>query len=291
MKENKKNVKVPTHGPHRGVGDKAKDFKGSITRLFKELKSFKVAIFIALILAALGSVLSIMTPNRSSDMVDEIAKGLVVNTKNMKKLTKEISNNFSEDKIGTRMQEILSMNIGPDTMNQVLMNPNISLEEKSKFSLFMQELSTSKDAFVKIKDFSSNIQEIILPTTVYKDVKITTKDKITLIDGMSSNNISGYSDSLKKVLFDDINIDGTVITSTDQIEFLSLFDKIDKKTDPEVLYKKIDKAPKSIKKVIKPKMNYKKSNWWKRTATESIKDQITIRTANTMKKILELCNK
>ena len=31
--------------------------------------------------------------------------------------------------------------------------------------------------------------------------------------------------------------------------------------------------------------------WWKRTATESVKDQITIRTANTMKKILELCNK
>ena len=37
--------------------------------------------------------------------------------------------------------------------------------------------------------------------------------------------------------------------------------------------------------------NYKKSNWWKRTVTESVKDQITIRTANTMKKILELCNK
>ena len=37
--------------------------------------------------------------------------------------------------------------------------------------------------------------------------------------------------------------------------------------------------------------NYKKSNWWKRTVTESVKDEITIRTANTMKKILELCNK
>ncbi|MBR2827996.1 MAG: DUF1697 domain-containing protein [Bacilli bacterium] len=37
--------------------------------------------------------------------------------------------------------------------------------------------------------------------------------------------------------------------------------------------------------------NYQKSNWWKRTATESVKDQITIRTVNTMKKILELCNR
>ncbi len=35
--------------------------------------------------------------------------------------------------------------------------------------------------------------------------------------------------------------------------------------------------------------NYKKSNWWKKTATENIKDSITIRTANTSKKILDLC--
>ena len=37
--------------------------------------------------------------------------------------------------------------------------------------------------------------------------------------------------------------------------------------------------------------NYKKSNWWKRTASTSIKDYITIRTANTIRKVLELCNK
>ena len=37
--------------------------------------------------------------------------------------------------------------------------------------------------------------------------------------------------------------------------------------------------------------NYKKSNWWKKTASTSIKDSITIRTANTIRKIFELCNK
>ena len=37
--------------------------------------------------------------------------------------------------------------------------------------------------------------------------------------------------------------------------------------------------------------NYRKSTWWVKTASTSIKDKITIRTANTMKKILELCNK
>lgn len=37
--------------------------------------------------------------------------------------------------------------------------------------------------------------------------------------------------------------------------------------------------------------DYNKSNWWKKTASTSIKDKITIRTANTTKKIIALCKK
>lgn len=37
--------------------------------------------------------------------------------------------------------------------------------------------------------------------------------------------------------------------------------------------------------------NYRKSNWWVKTASVDIKDKITIRTANTIRKILELCKK
>lgn len=37
--------------------------------------------------------------------------------------------------------------------------------------------------------------------------------------------------------------------------------------------------------------NYRKSNWWIKTASSDIKDKITIRTANTIKKVLELCKK
>jgi len=37
--------------------------------------------------------------------------------------------------------------------------------------------------------------------------------------------------------------------------------------------------------------NYRKSNWWVKTASTNIKDKITIRTANTIKRVLELCNK
>ena len=65
----------PGMGPQKG--EKAKDFKGAMKRLFKELKSFRVLVVIALILAILGSVLSIIAPNKLSDLTDEISKGLM----------------------------------------------------------------------------------------------------------------------------------------------------------------------------------------------------------------------
>lgn len=37
--------------------------------------------------------------------------------------------------------------------------------------------------------------------------------------------------------------------------------------------------------------NYRKTNWWSKTANTIISDKITIRTANTIRKILEICNR
>lgn len=37
--------------------------------------------------------------------------------------------------------------------------------------------------------------------------------------------------------------------------------------------------------------DYRKTNWWSKTASTSISNSITIRTANTVKKILEICNR
>ena len=37
--------------------------------------------------------------------------------------------------------------------------------------------------------------------------------------------------------------------------------------------------------------NYRKSTWWIKTASTDIKDKITIRTANTIKKLIDICKK
>ena len=63
--------------PGMGIGEKAKDFKSALKRLFRELRKFRIFIYVALVLAILSSVLSISAPNKLSDLTDEISKGLM----------------------------------------------------------------------------------------------------------------------------------------------------------------------------------------------------------------------
>ena len=77
--ERNRNPRGPGGGPGHGMGagEKAKDFKSAIKRLFKELKGFRKLITVALILAILSAVLSILAPNRLSNLTDKISEGLV----------------------------------------------------------------------------------------------------------------------------------------------------------------------------------------------------------------------
>jgi len=62
--------------PGMGGGEKAKDFKGTWVKLLRYCKSYAPVIIIALVIAALGSALQIIGPDKLKDMTNEIMKGL-----------------------------------------------------------------------------------------------------------------------------------------------------------------------------------------------------------------------
>ena len=71
------------NGDKRGHGNerqKSKDFGAAIKRLFKELKGLKILVILGIVFAVGGSVLTIIAPNRISDLTDEIANGLFAAT-------------------------------------------------------------------------------------------------------------------------------------------------------------------------------------------------------------------
>ena len=72
--------------------EKVKDFKNTILRLIKELKGYRILISFALVLAILGSVLSIIAPNKLSSLTNEIQVALEINNENL-----VLANNFQKE--------------------------------------------------------------------------------------------------------------------------------------------------------------------------------------------------
>ena len=253
MKE-EKHVKRPPRGP-MAPNQKAKNFKNAMLRLFKELSSYKVLITISMILAIAGAILSIMAPNRLSDLTDEISKGLVVNTNNMETLTKKITEGLQSD----RVREILDINLDEKTSFVIMASSVITPLEKEEFTNFLNKLPNLKQEEIlsNLTTLPNSVLSVILKDSEYQGVSITSQDKINFlkISQNSNNTTLDIPKNLEKVLFKEIEIAKVKISSVDQAKFLELMSKMDKDTQAEKLYKQLDKAPKSIQKVVKPKMN------------------------------------
>lgn len=78
MSENTEKRQMPMGGGRgmRGVVEKPKNFKATWAKLIEYSKSYVPAIIIALLAAAIGTVLQIVGPDKLKDMTNEIAKGL-----------------------------------------------------------------------------------------------------------------------------------------------------------------------------------------------------------------------
>ena len=160
--------------------EKSSNFGKAMARLVKELKKFNILIIISIVLSVAGSTLEIIAPDEMSKLTDQIAKGLIVNTDNIEKINKTITN---------------------------------------------------------------NVKKVMPSNSTSSNTKIDTK----VLDSLDDKTIS--------MLFPEFTMDKTVISSKDQVKYLKVASKLDKDASNEDIYKLMDKMPKSIRKVIEPKMN------------------------------------
>ena len=140
--------------------DKAKNFSESIKRLLKELNKFKIIIIISIILAIFGSIFSIIAPKRLAKLVDEISKGLVVNTQNIQELEKQISI--------SKLQKDITID-----------GKEINIEDQIKTMQIMQTLNNNnnaKELYSKVEQLPQSVQEIIKPKMNIDNIK-----KITIV--------------------------------------------------------------------------------------------------------------
>jgi len=247
--------------PGKGMNpsEKPKDIKKAAEKLTNSLSSFKVLIIIALVLAAVSSILSLISPNKLSDLTDEISKGLVINTTNIDKLEKDLLANTSEDKLPTILKDILALDINQDVIYKV--NTTITnQEEKDLFNNTMLKIKNNPESSIEyLSELPDSVLNIILKETEYNSVKVTVEDKITLIRALKDLEDKDYSfitklpSSIQTILFPESKIDGITISTKDKVKFISIMSNINENTSE--IYKLVGKLPNNIQELINPKMN------------------------------------
>ena len=250
----------PNHGPGGGpTYEKARDFKGAIKRLFTELNTYKTLIIIAFTLAILGSVLSILAPDRLSDLTDEISKGLVINQDNMEALNKKVNENLSEDKLKEILPKILSPDVSEGNITNILSDNNINVEDKTKFREILNKMEDNpSEAFSDLSTLPQTILNKIFKNSKYEEINITTEDKLNIINISKDSKNVNLSKNLQKIFFEEITIDGIKISPNDQYKYLKTLSSMDKNASQTELYNKLDTLPTSIKEVINPIMDMDK---------------------------------
>lgn len=151
------------HGNARGKIEKPKDLKSSIKRLTKELKDFKFLIGLSIVLAIIGSILTIITPNKLSDMVDEISLGIRPRVENIEPIAKNIQK-------GMKNRGLVSITID---------GVEISVEDQMEFAKIMQK-SQAKNMDMKKLSKEDQLKELKKLESFPKSIKKVIEPKMDL---------------------------------------------------------------------------------------------------------------
>ena len=145
----------------------------------------------------------------------------------------------------------------------------LSIAAPNKLSKLTDAISegliVNVDEMQEISKKTTNNLQNINPQEIMKSTNLSVEEKTNFMMVMQSSdkanmldNLAKLSDNTLELIFKEFTINNRKISSIDQLKFLQIASTIKDKKDAKALYKKIDKMPKSIRKVIEPSMNMAK---------------------------------
>ena len=206
------------HGGYRGH-NKPKDLVGTWKKLLGYCRRYLAVFMIAILCAAAGTVLTLIGPDKLSDMTDTITAGITPNTEALTELTEAVSENASAN-----MQEVstaIAANLQSSTRKAITVNG-------SEISLADQR------------------QTLSLLTGV------DDPDATTMQETMAQ-----LPDAVTAALYSDVIIDGQTISAADQRAAMEIMSGIDPEESEDAL-EAMDKLPDSVYSLIAPSIDMDK---------------------------------
>lgn len=206
------------HGGYRGH-NKPKDLVGTWKKLLGYCRRYLAVFMIAILCAAAGTVLTLIGPDKLSDMTDTITAGITPNTEALTELTEAVSENASAN-----MQEVstaIAANLQSSTPKAITVNGSeISLADQRQTLSLLSGLD-DPDAATMQKTMAK------LPEAV------------------------------TNALYSDVTIDGQTISAADQRAAMEIMSGIDAEESEDAL-EAMDKLPDSVYSLIAPSIDMDK---------------------------------
>lgn len=206
------------HGGYRGH-NKPKDLVGTWKKLLGYCRRYLAVFMIAILCAAAGTVLTLIGPDKLSEMTDTITAGITPNTEALTELTEAVSENAAAN-----MQEVstaIAANLQSSTPKAITVNG-------SEISLADQRQTLS---------LLSGLED---------------PDAATMQDAMAQ-----LPDAVTAALYSDVTIDGQTISAADQRAAMDIMSGIDPEESEDAL-EAMDKLPDSVYSLIAPSIDMDK---------------------------------
>lgn len=206
------------HGGYRGH-NKPKDLVGTWKKLLGYCRRYLAVFMIAILCAAAGTVLTLIGPDKLSDMTDTITAGITPNTEALTELTEAVSENAAAN-----MQEVsaaIAANLQSSTPKAITVNG-------SEISLADQRQTLS---------LLSGVED---------------PDAATMQETMAQ-----LPDAVTAALYSDVTIDGQTISAADQRAAMDIMSGIDPEESEDAL-EAMDKLPDSVYSLIAPSIDMDK---------------------------------
>ncbi|MED9781484.1 MAG: ABC transporter ATP-binding protein [Peptococcaceae bacterium] len=206
------------HGGYRGH-NKPKDLVGTWKKLLGYCRRYLAVFMIAILCAAAGTVLTLIGPDKLSEMTDTITAGITPNTEALTELTEAASENASAN-----MQEVstaIAANLQSSTPKAITVNGSeISLADQRQTLSLLSGLDDP--------------------------------DAATMQETMAK-----LPEAVTNALYSDVTIDGQTISAADQRAAMEIMSGIDPEESEDAL-EAMDKLPDSVYSLIAPSIDMDK---------------------------------
>ena len=176
-------------GGGRPVAEKPKNFFQSLKRIVSNLNKWSYILALALLLAMFSAILSIIAPDKLSNLADEVQKGLIPKTEKIEVIVKEINKSFTEDNLMSKVEEI---------------NASEELSQSDRITFYntiqyIKNTSNQEEIALVIMTLNEKTLEIILNDIIVDKEVISASDQIEMLKMTAKINELDQNEKLKLI--------------------------------------------------------------------------------------------